>query len=412
MSTVEDRLRRDLPDLADAIGRVAAETPESAETGDRLSLVSRSRPGDDRSGPPRRLLAVAAAIVIVAGVAAVAAVAGLRATDEDPAATAPSPDGFGRWGTAPDAPIGLRFQPVAAWTGSEAVFWAGSSEQRSFAFTDGAAYDPAAGSWRELTVPGWGHPGLTGIWFDGALVVHAKGFASRFDPSTGEIEDLPAVPGMYLAALVATTDELWAIGPSDDPDTISVARYDGSGWEAVRTHEVPEGGAGVLEGLRRLETDAVAASGEIVLWSRDAGGLAYDPSAERWRYLPAPTTADGAASRAVAVAGRLVVVSGDQATRIDVAGDPVDGWARVASDLPGRGVARSSITAAGDWLVVAGPDAPPIVVHLPSGGWEVATEAPIAMTPAPTAVWTGTQLIFWAADATGSASVATWTPPT
>lgn len=411
MSTVEDRLRRDLPDLADAIARVAADTFESAETAERLSLVARSRPGHDGPGS-RRLLAVAAAIVVVAGVAAVAAVAGFRTTDGDPAATGP-PSGFGRWEAAPDAPIGPRFQPVAAWTGAEAVFWAGSNEQRSFAFTDGAAYDPATRSWRELPVPGWGHPGLTGTWFDGVLFVHAKGGASRFDPASGTTEDLPAVPGMYLSALVATTD-LWAIGPTDDsPDAISVARYDGSGWEAVRTHVVPEGGGGVLAALRRLETDIVATADEVVLWSSDAGGLAYDPSADRWRYLPAPATSDGAASRAVAVAGRLVVVSGVQTIRIDVATDDGDGagWAPVASDLPGRELSRSSISVAGDWLVVAGPDAPPIVLHTPSGGWEVATDAPIATTPAPTAVWTGTQLIFWAADAAGSATAATWTPP-
>ncbi len=73
----------------------------------------------------------------------------------------------GLWSTLPEAPIEQRSLAAAAWTGSEVAFWAGSSLDRSFAYGDGAAYDPSTNSWRILVVPGWGHPGLSTTFFDG-----------------------------------------------------------------------------------------------------------------------------------------------------------------------------------------------------------------------------------------------------
>ena len=128
-----------------------------------------------------------------------------------------------------EAPIEPRPYAVAAWTGSRVVFWAGSSLSRGFAYTDGALYDPTTDSWEAMAVPGWGHPGLTSVFFDGELYALAKGGGTRFDPVAGEWRDLPPVEGMFLAAAVATDDGIWGLGPADldpagQPD-LAIARY-------------------------------------------------------------------------------------------------------------------------------------------------------------------------------------------
>lgn len=141
-----------------------------------------------------------------------------------------APEGFGSWAVIPEAPVPAPAFAVAAWTGSEAVFWAGSNLDRSYAYTEAVSYDPASRTWRDVDEPGWGHPGVVGAALDGELFVVAKGSGSRFDFDTGQWEDLPQVEDMFLSAIAASDTAIWGLGPSLDslegqPD-VAIVRYD------------------------------------------------------------------------------------------------------------------------------------------------------------------------------------------
>ncbi len=95
------------------------------------------------------------------------------------------------WQPLPAAPIGARrFHPNGAvWTGSEMMLTAGSTGgdrttgNFEMALADGAAYDPATDSWRDLG-SGPAHPGFVPVWTGTSMVLFAKGGASWYDPVT------------------------------------------------------------------------------------------------------------------------------------------------------------------------------------------------------------------------------------
>jgi hypothetical protein len=178
MTSVEERLRDELPLLADALRAAEQQgptTPPSVARDDGTVTVLAVPMATRRS---RRALALVAGVAaLVAVIAVTVLVRGTNRASElsvgaDTGVDRPS--SFGSWSVLPEAPIDSRPFAVAAWTGHEAVFWAGSSLGRDFAYVDGAAYDPSTRTWRELRVPGWGHPGLTSAFFDGELYVLAK----------------------------------------------------------------------------------------------------------------------------------------------------------------------------------------------------------------------------------------------
>ncbi|MCB0992183.1 MAG: hypothetical protein KDB16_14490, partial [Acidimicrobiales bacterium] len=260
MTGLEERLRTDLPALADAM--LSDESPRLVDGGGE-PVVGRSEPPDSRWVSRRAVLV--AAVVAAGGVIAFG-------TDlfwsREPATQVnvvgwPAPDGFGSWAPMAEAPIEPRPYAAAAWTGTRAVFWAGSSLSRGFAYTDGALYDPATDNWEPMAVPGWGHPGLTSAFFDGELYVLAKGGGTRFDPIVGEWFDLPPVEGMFLAATVATDDGIWGLGPADlnpvgQPD-LAIARYqpEDDTWVYGPTWEGTDDQASIIAGLSRLESTAL-----------------------------------------------------------------------------------------------------------------------------------------------------------
>ena len=110
----------------------------------------------------RRGLAVAAAVVVVAGIAAVVSVRSIGSstttgrTRNPTVAPAPLPNrsvaasAFStfRWHALPPAPIPVRTGAASAWTGSQLFVWGGAigNKPRS----DGALYDPATRQWTVL----------------------------------------------------------------------------------------------------------------------------------------------------------------------------------------------------------------------------------------------------------------------
>ncbi|MDO9495006.1 MAG: hypothetical protein Q7J48_04830 [Nocardioides sp.] len=152
---LEERLARSLHDGLAQVDAPAGDVTVVRRTGTRL----RRR---------RRVAAGAAALaVVVAGVATVS-----WDRDDD---RAPDPAGSGDWQRLDDAPIAGRAQALSGWTGEEALFIGGDLEpcppgasctQVSPIASDGAAYDPDAGTWRVIAEA----PAPMGYWFRTTMV--------------------------------------------------------------------------------------------------------------------------------------------------------------------------------------------------------------------------------------------------
>ncbi len=422
MTMLEQRLREQLPELADAwVARATAPDPDAST----IDIGGAFGPERERRLGWRPLLAIAAAtlLVIVGGLV----VLDRRAAEQPAPATTPAT--FGTWRPIADAPIPTRPYAVSGWTGTEALFWAGSSLSRGFAFTDGALYDPATDSWRTLAVPGWGHPGLTGVFLDGQLYALAKGGGVRLDVATGEWTDLARVETMFLAATVATDDAVWGIGPAalnaaGQPD-LAIARYepDTDSWTYGPTFDGTAATADAVAGLSRLETDVVWTGAEIVAWDGRSGGVAFDPATATWRTIEFPEVPDLVRDSHLTVtdAGPTAIVEihrGDPAVAVlGVAVESGGGWQWLETQIPVADPETLTVAPAGDWVVLfSGGDAP-VTVHAPTGRWMRHDDGPLAGLAGPNTVWTGSELVVWGGEATPSAANpapadgAAWTPP-
>lgn len=331
----------------------------------------------------------------------------------------------GTWRTLPVAPISFRAHTVSGWSGSEALFWAGSNLERGFAHTDGAAYDPATDTWRKLRVPGWGHPGLAGAVFDDRLFVAAKGGLLLIDPADGSDDGLPPAPGFVPGTVVATDTAVWSLGPTDFDGSgrVGIARYDmvTGGWVAGSIFEGTPEMQGLLDFGLFVEESVVWTGSEIVVWSGTGRGLAYDPSASTWRVLPQLAPAEGTLNAAEAAAtnsGLAVLTTTDIGGRASVGVAVLDGesWSWHDTDLEGIDFETVTIAAAGDWLLVFGPDHPPYSVHVTTGESVGHDDGPLAGIEAPNTVWTGDELVIWGGVPTQYEDEpivggAVWTPP-
>lgn len=100
------------------------------------------------------------------------------------------------WRLIPAAPIAGRGQPIVAWTGTEMLAFGGFTrgESATTAHLDGAAYDPDADRWRLIPpAPLTGDEPLGG-WVAGRLVVVTSTAAAAYDPVADRWTSLPPAP--------------------------------------------------------------------------------------------------------------------------------------------------------------------------------------------------------------------------
>lgn len=440
MSALEERLRKELPELADELTAASGQ-------GDRPAMSTTPGPQDPtRDRRPlaadqrdKRRWSLAAAVMVAVVVVAVGLAAfGTRPEREvslgggggEEEATASissaSPSTFGTWSPLPDAPIGPRAYAVSAWTGEEALFWAGSNLDRNFAHTDGAAYDPAADTWRSIPVPGWGHPGLTGAVLDGQLYALAKGGGVRFDLVDGTWADLPPVEGMFFAATVATDDAIWGLGPSGQniagqPD-LATARYDPATntWSYGPVLEGTDDQAPIVNNFPGPGSTVHWDGTEVIVWGGADGGVAFDPAGQTWRVIEPPTPPAGRPldSLAAVTDDGLSVLVTSQTPEGPIGSLAVlrpEGWRWLETTIPIQNLETVTLAEAGDWLAVFSADRSPVTIHVPSGAWTQHDDAPLARVPAPNTVWTGDRLVVWSGvqntDPTAPEG-AVWVPPT
>ena len=213
-------------------------------------------------------------------------------SDDEPA----TPEAEGSWRAGAPSPVGPRWLPVTAWTGTEALVLGGGTDSpcppnadciaADPMASDGAAYDPKTDAWREIAdapvpIGYWFRPvvvGQTLVLFDGdrrwlaydiagdswsrlpappvpvqdsgslsaldgrVYVVAGSGRVLMLDVARRQWSRLPADqqrPRLRPYAVLATDDGIFACGPDpatvDDGDTprfTVVDRWDGASWSA------------------------------------------------------------------------------------------------------------------------------------------------------------------------------------
>lgn len=252
MSDLEPRLRDELRDLADHAS-VPSEMP-----GEVLGRVRRRR----------RVRAASGAVACAALLVAVGLVGtGLADTPEDSrvvvAAPGAEPLELGDPGdldllveTLPDSPLAARDDHSGVWTGTEFVVWGGASGNQvdGGTFTDGAAYDPAAGTWRLLAPSPLGPRARHAAVWTGTEMVVWGGAAERF-----------GVGGLLDGAAYDPAADRWRpIAPAPEGSDRSYAR------------------SVMFDGL------AVFAGGSASRHLASSSVLAYDPAADTWTEHTAP----------------------------------------------------------------------------------------------------------------------------
>ncbi len=450
MTALEDRLSSDLPTLAEAMmanregegmpvsglaidhGRIGVDVPSIIDSAERPS----SKPARGLGwGKAAALMVVGMSLagLGVLGVRSVGNNSGREVSTEASAAGDEGEDELnerpGTWSTMSEAPIEQRPLAASAWTGGEAVFWAGSSLDRLFAYGDGAAYDPSTDSWRTMDVPGWGHPGLSTTFFEGEFYAAAKGGFSTLNPTEGSWSDLPSPEGMFVGEIIATDDAVWALGTTtSDPQGdrhLAIARYEPNDQSWV---DIPQLDLGSIDefgegwSFGSSEHKALWTGSEIVVWQGLDVGLAFDPASETWRHLPflRPPTGSLVATKAtVTDAGLIVIVEVDHEGQSLALFATLDGdsWNWLASEVPVADFESVSIAGAGDWIMVFSAEQAPVSVHIPSGDWLRHEDGPLLGVKAPNTVWTGESLIVWGGvesentDNSALPAGAVWTPP-
>lgn len=427
MNDLETRLRSELPELAEAL----LEQPP-AEGGAGVDPVADDMALRSVVGHRRSVVAtVAASIVLAVTVGAMVVIRGSASTETlaaeerlDTATAIQVISDFGEWSELGDAPIEARAFPITAWLDGELVVWAGSGVERGFAFTDGAAYDPASERWRVLEVPGWGHPGLTGVVVDGDVAVTAKGAVTMLDFATGAWSELPGVDGLLVLALVEHEEELYAVGRRtrvDDVALLSIARWDGDRrrWEVGAGLEDPLDLLGAGRSPIEVHAPVLSTAEGIVIWSSD-GAVRYQPDADAWYRLAPLRLDDRTVSTSTAVVTEVGVVAvartEDEQGRVEhrLATWTGSDWTWSAARLPTVDLDQVTLMPANEWLVMVERDLPPVVLHVPTGAWDVHLDGPLVGLVGPGSAWTGEQLLIWGGapgDGEARSVGAVWTPP-
>ncbi|AXV09520.1 hypothetical protein DVS28_a4863 [Euzebya pacifica] len=282
------------------------------------------------------------------------------------------------WRRMAESPIGSRSGHTAVWTGREMIVFEGAPVGQFAAVVsqdvDGAAYDPATDTWREIARapvnPRSGHVALwTGeemLVFGGSRTFETNVQAGAYDPDTDTwrlTAPAPLPRGFGLIAGVWTGEEavFWTgRGPED------VAAYDPATdtWRLLPPSPVGMRSVAATWTGREMILLGVPEAG-----SEDIGGMALDMEEERWTVLP-PSPQAFAATRVAEWTGEQVVMLG-------------------------------------------GPQDQPGVAWTPARAtWEMLPPAPQPATSGHSAVWIGDSLLLWGGFTAEwpTATGAVWTP--
>ena len=394
---VEERLRNDLPRLADLL----------AERGDGAVYAAAG------AQPVRRrrvgVLAVAAAVVMVLVALSFVAVADHAGDPTRRIRTTPARVSTAGWTALPPSGLGAVENVAAVWTGSEVLVWGGNS---GIVFSQyGAAYDPATDTWRKIAPNQWAGPGTMSTWTGDRLVVVAKRSGAAYAPATDTWTDLPYLPdgvNSGFAGVVWSGTDIY--GAVWGEDALRIARYEAPsdrwtlGAEQTATAAVPAAsGSGWA-----IPSVATWFDGEVYVWAGDHG-WAYSPERDDWRSLPVlPASASGVRS--------VLTVADDHVVAVYVADRPqgrvvgamrlgADGWTPVG-ETSAPGFSAPVATGVGTVVFVVDADGggTPLRLDLRGDDITVLDGIPLTSTGGATATWAGNGLFVWGGLTSGPAA--------
>jgi hypothetical protein len=192
----------------------------------------------------------------------------------------------GTWREMAPSPLAARELPAAAWTGEELLVWGGDGH-----LDDGAAYDPATDTWRPLPpAPIDGRAPLS-VWTGRELIVWGTVQRSgvprdgaAYDPATDTWRAIADGPiGLTDATAAWTGDEMIVFGAELDGNNVpSTPTAIGAAYDPVTDtwRRLPD------SPLSPQASTAVWTGQELIAWDYLLGAAAYDPAADSWRALP------------------------------------------------------------------------------------------------------------------------------
>ncbi len=200
--------------------------------------------------------------------------------------------GSNTWEPIANSPLQARSSPASAWTGTELLIWGGaqSADHSSF-FDDGAAYDPAANTWRQLPDAPIAARAPLSVWTGRELIVWGADASSgeipidgaAYDPIEDSWRTLPDAPiGLGRATAVWTGHEMIVLGDAGKGnDGSSLAPAAGVAYDppADSWRRLPDSD---------LSNNASTASwngNEMIAWDYRHNTAAYDPGTDAWRSL-------------------------------------------------------------------------------------------------------------------------------
>ncbi len=405
---LEDRLRRDLPRLADVID-------DRSTGGDRAGEASVLALGDRPSTRRPRWLAAAAAVLLVGGAMGAAVVLGDDDGRSDTGVAAEQTGPLATWRALSAGPLRAREDAASLWTGSEWLVLGG--RQGTLALADGAAYDPAAGTWRELAADPTPHPGSHAVWTGREAVVLAKYGGSRYDPRVDAWTDVAgqdpdAAGGAVPAEAVAWTGSRVAVAGFE----ISGADGDAAIDLVARTYDPAADTWGPVALAPDVQASTVAVDDQtwdvaiagthwdgrrLEIWLNTGEGYAYDVGNTRLTPLPRLPFTPTPSSLVVAGTGERTYALGYTdgfGGRFAQLTEFVDGaW---TTDPPDLDLGRSpgddgvdDLVVAGDELVAFFRERAPAVIDPTTGG--VRSLAGTGPNPGSgrAVAWTGTELL-------------------
>jgi hypothetical protein len=378
-------------------------------------------PSDGRSRRPAPAILVAVVLLVAVLLTVLATArsgeprAELEITREirpvEPTTASPwRPPTPGSWRRLPPAPLESRINYTVAWTGSEMIVW-GGFDALNRPRRNGAAFDPARGTWRPLPPADGADASATAVVAGTDVVFVSSGGTWRFDPAGGRWRSGPPlmVPdghtvGDHIVAagwvVLAVTEPHFR----DAPSGLFALRPGTTNWR--RLADVPvtmtTGHAVVTAGTRIL------VFGPPVGDQPAAVMLDLDVTPARWQRFPAPPGLDR--QDLITLTG---VAAGDRIMLWGARVDAQTGYAAIWED--------------GRWrLVDPGPLRPSRSLDIMwTGGrmllwdrlnnigslfdprtdrWTRVPRPPVVgMDLAREAVWTGSGLLVWGALGTGGA---------
>lgn len=358
--------------------------------------------------------------VVVAAVAVVllAVAAGILIGRETKGGAEAAPS----WQPLPEAPISGRLSASAVWTGTEMIVWGGAARSEDAGRgAQGAAYDPAARTWRTIAPSPAGLEGGAAVaWTGDEMVVWASNSpdgpvgAAAYDPDADDWRSLPAGPlGRREGYGSAWTGmELVVVGGNlgDTLATPVAAALDPAAgtWRLLpalnRLGALMPGSGVVWNGSEVFVKSAVC----VERTTCSPTLLAYDPASDALRTIDlaqAPIVKEQDLTLIGTSGAELVFATVGVPSNVN-SGKPVvvrydpdaDSWSKGAfAPFPGTSGVYQQTAWLGDRLVAPDGSSGLQIYSLDTDTWETITpgSSPLNWGAGSAIVWTGEELIAW-----------------